>query len=150
VKRTFVVLLLSLVFGASLTMSLAQPKRSRATREFMREKLALSQKLLEGLAIEDFDLLSTRAMKLSAMTQLETWRAIETPDYDLQSLQFRRHVDALAKAAKDRNLDAATLAYVRVTMSCVECHKFIRGKDSASLHIEATQPAQLASAVGTR
>lgn len=136
--------------GASLTITLAQPKRSRATREFMREKLALSQKLLEALAIEDFELLSTRAMKLSAMTQLETWRAIETPDYDLQSLQFRRNVDALAKAAKDRNLDAATLAYVRVTMSCVECHKFIRGKDSASLNIERTQPAQLASAAGTR
>ncbi len=116
----------------------------------MREKLALSQKLLEALAIEDFELLSTRAMKLSAMTQLETWRAVETPDYDLQSLQFRRNVDALAKAAKDRNLDAATLAYVRVTMSCVECHKFIRGKDSAMLKIEPTNPARLALAVVTR
>ncbi len=131
-------------------MTLAQARKSRATREFMREKLALSQKLLEALAIEDFELLSTRAMKLSAMTQLETWRAVETPDYDLQSLQFRRNVDALAKAAKDRNLDAATLAYVRVTMSCVECHKFIRGKDSAMLKIEPTNPARLALAVVTR
>ena len=37
-------------------------------------------------------------------------------------------VDALTKSARDRNLDAATLAYVRVTKGCVDCHKFVRGK----------------------
>jgi hypothetical protein len=45
---------------------------------------------------------------------------------------FRRHVNSLVKAAKDRNLDAATLGYVRMTMSCVDCHKLVRGKLVAS------------------
>ena len=60
------------------------------------------------------------------------WRLFENPDYELQSQTFRRHVDSLVKAAKDKNLDAATLAYVRVTMSCVDCHKLVRGKLVAS------------------
>ena len=41
---------------------------------------------------------------------------------------FRRQANALTKAAQEKNLDAATLAYVRLTMSCVDCHKFVRGK----------------------
>ncbi len=66
------------------------------------------------------------------MTQEADWRLFENPDYDQQSLAFRRQVDALVKAAKDKNLDAATLAYVRMTMSCVDCHKLVRGKLVAS------------------
>ena len=28
--------------------------------------------------------------------------------------------------AKAKNLDGATLAYVRLTMNCIECHKYVR------------------------
>jgi hypothetical protein len=66
------------------------------------------------------------------MTQEADWRAFENPDYDQHSATFRRQVDALAKAARNKNLDGATLAYVRMTMSCVDCHKFVRGKVVAS------------------
>ena len=66
------------------------------------------------------------------MSKEADWRVFENPDYDQQSVTFRRHVNSLVKAAKDKNLDAATLAYVRVTMSCVDCHKLVRGKLVAS------------------
>jgi cytochrome c556 len=111
---------------------LAQSRRQRAVKEFMRDKLELSQKVLEGLATEDYDLIFAKATRLSAMTQEADWRAFENPDYDQHSLAFRRHVDAVARAAKSRNLDGATLAYVRMTMSCVDCHKYVRGKVVAS------------------
>lgn len=124
-------LLLTLAVTATLAATLAQPRRNRTGQEFMREKLALSQKILEGLALEDFEIIATRATKLSSMSQGTDWRVMENPDYDQQSLLFRRQADALIRAAKDRNIDTATLAYVRMTMSCVDCHKFIRGKLSA-------------------
>jgi cytochrome c556 len=69
---------------------------------------------------------------LSAMTQEADWRAFENPDYEQNSATFRRQVDALVKSARNKNLDGATLAYVRMTMSCVDCHKFVRGKIVAS------------------
>ena len=40
--------------------------------------------------------------------------------------EFRRIVDKMQKAAKEKRLDGATLAYVDMTMSCVECHKYAR------------------------
>ena len=94
----------------------------------MREKLELAQRVLEGLATEDYDLIITKGTRLSAMSKEADWRVFENPDYDQQSVTFRRHV----KAAKDKNLDDATLDDVRVTMSCVDCHKLVRGKLVAS------------------
>ena len=128
------ILLLALVLAtaAGLTASFAQSKRDRAAKEFMRDKLELSQRVLEGLATEDYDLIIAKGTRLSAMTKDADWRLFENPDYDQQSLSFRRQVDALVKSAKDKNLDAATLAYVRMTMSCVDCHKLVRGKLVAS------------------
>lgn len=121
------------VLAIGVTLSLAQSRRSRAAKEFMRDKLELSQKILEGVVIEDWDLVTAKGTKLSAMTHEADWRVFENPNYDQQSKTFRQHVDSLVKAAKKKDLDAATLAYVRMTMSCVDCHKAVRGKIVASV-----------------
>jgi hypothetical protein len=105
-----------------------QPKAPLSTKEFMREKLGHSQKVLEALVLEDFFTLEQRSKKLSAMTQEATWQAFQNPDYAQHSATFRRHANSLTKAAHDKDLDGATLAYVRLTMSCVDCHKLVRGK----------------------
>jgi hypothetical protein len=116
-----------------LVNALAQPRKSSPTKAFMRQKLEHSQRVLEGITLEDFDLVSKNAKKLSAMSQEVSWRAFENPEYIRYSDAFRRNVDELTRAAAERNLDGATLAYVKVTMSCVECHKFVRGKKAAWL-----------------
>ena len=131
-KSKLLILTILIAAAAGLSVALAQTKRSRAAKEFMRDKLELSQRVLEGLATEDYDLIIAKGTRLSAMTKEADWRLFENPDYDQQSVTFRRHVNSLVKAAKDKNLDAATLAYVRVTMSCVDCHKLVRGKLVAS------------------
>ena len=133
-RTKFVVVTLLALLAAGVIMSSAQNKKSRATKEFMRDKLELTQGVLEGLAVENYDLIISRSQRLSAMSQEVDWKVFENPDYEQQSIAFRRNVDALTKAAKNKNLDGATLAYVRVTMSCVECHKYVRGRLVASLN----------------
>ncbi len=127
-KAKWIALSVVIVMCATVMVALSQPKRQRPAREFMRAKLELSQKILEGLALEDFDSIATKGRRLAAMTHEADWKQFENPDYEQQSVLFRRQVDALVRAAKDKNLDSATLAYVRATMSCVDCHKLVRGK----------------------
>jgi hypothetical protein len=127
-KTKILRLILVLTIAAGLSVALAQTKRHRAAKEFMRDKLELSQRVLEGLATEDYNLIVAKGTRLSAMSKEADWRVFENPDYDQQSITFSRHVDSLVRSAKEKNLDAATLAYVRVTMSCVDCHKLVRGK----------------------
>jgi cytochrome c556 len=132
-KTRILSLTIVLMVVAGLAATFAQTKRNRAAKEFMRDKLELSQRVLEGVTTEDYDLIVSKGTRLSAMTKEADWRLFENSDYDQQSLLFRRQVDALVKSAKDKNLDAATLAYVRMTMSCVDCHKLVRGKLVAAL-----------------
>ncbi|MCL6644623.1 MAG: hypothetical protein K6U88_06545, partial [Dehalococcoidia bacterium] len=40
--------------------------------------------------------------------------------------QVRRAVDAVSAAAKQKNLDGASLAYMQMTLNCVRCHKYLR------------------------
>ena len=124
--------------ATGLAVTAAESRRNRAAKEFMRDKLELSQQALEGLAMEDYDLLIAKGTKLSAMTRAADWKLFENPDYDQQIRLFRRQVDSMVKAAKDKNLDAATLAYVRMTMSCVDCHKLVRGKLVAAVDRSAS------------
>jgi hypothetical protein len=93
---------------------------------FMRAKLEHSQKVLEGLALEDYDLIAKHGQALSLLSLESSWNVLETVSYIQHSNDFRRATGALQQAAKEKNLDGATLAYVEVCMKCVNCHKYVR------------------------
>ena len=67
-KSKLLILTILIAAAAGLSVALAQTKRSRAAKEFMRDKLELSQRVLEGLATEDYDLIIAKGTRLSAMT----------------------------------------------------------------------------------
>jgi cytochrome c556 len=95
-------------------------------REFMRRKLTHSEQVLEGLATEDFKSIAQHAQQLSLLSQATTWQVLQTADYLDHSSEFRRAADRLTEAARKKNLDGAALAYVDMTMSCINCHKYVR------------------------
>jgi len=99
---------------------------------FMRAKLAHSSAVLEGLSLEDFDLIAKGAQELSLASQDAGWQVLQTEDYARQSLEFRRACDGLRRAAKEENLDAAVLAWMDVTMKCVQCHRYVRDEERAT------------------
>lgn len=103
--------------------AVAEPDRVAV---FMRAKLAHSQDVLEGLAIEDFDLIEKAAQQLSLVSEDASWQVLQTEDYARQSADFRRSCDSLRRAAKARNLDGAALAWMEVTLKCIQCHKYVR------------------------
>ena len=92
----------------------------------MRAKLGHAQNVLEGLAVEDFDLIDRGANDLALASQASSWQVLQTADYARHSDEFRRSCNALRTAAKARNLDGAALAWMEVTMKCIQCHKYVR------------------------
>lgn len=113
----------SLIFGGAVIGFSQKPSK---TSEFMQLKLSYAQKLLEGIAIEDFDMIAKNARNMSLQSMEESWQVFETPEYLQHSDEFRRSADAVAKAAHEKNLDGAALAYVGLTLKCVNCHKYVR------------------------
>jgi hypothetical protein len=93
---------------------------------FMRLKLQHSQKLLEGIALEDFASIEKSAQQLSLLSHEENWRVFTTPEYLRHSEEFRRAVETVREAATKKNVDGAALGYVGMTLNCVQCHKYVR------------------------
>jgi len=103
------------------------------TKETMRFKLEYAQKVLEGIALEDYQLIAFNAEKLKALGQSAGWNYRQTAEYQRHTSDFIRQAEALSKAAERRNIDAATVAYFQLTASCVSCHRHLRGNEQASL-----------------
>ena len=59
-----------------VTLGLFLPSHAQEANkvsEFMRAKLTHSQRVLEGLTIEDFDLIAKHAQEMSLLSQAATW-----------------------------------------------------------------------------
>ena len=100
---------------------------------FMRLKLNHAQKVLEGIALEDFTMIEKHSQRMSLLAQDENWMVMETPEYAHHSADFRRAADNITAMAREKNLDGATDGYIALTKNCVSCHKYTRGVRMAGL-----------------
>jgi cytochrome c556 len=96
-------------------------------RDFMRAKLKLSERALEGLVNDDLKAVQKAAQEMKLLSLEETWRVLQTADYVEFSRKFRADADALVTAAGKNQLDSSTVAFNKLTTRCVECHKYVRG-----------------------
>ena len=94
----------------------------------MQRKLLHSQAVLEGLAKKDFAKIDAGADGLLECLKDVTWKINETEKYLAHTKDFLTRVEGLKKAAKDKNIDAAALSYVDMTLTCVRCHQHLRGE----------------------
>lgn len=121
---------LALISAGLLGADKAEKKEKKDPKEFetlMRKKLRRSQDALEALALEDFDKIKAAGADLKAISLMDEWKKYDTPAYNELSDDFRKAVERMNKAAEEKNLDGATIGFVQATMSCVDCHKLIRG-----------------------
>ena len=67
-----------------------------------------------------------RARSMNALGQMESWVRGGTPEYRTQLRIFHDANEQLIRMADADQLDGAALAYVQLTLSCVNCHKVVR------------------------
>lgn len=111
-----------------------QPSKAKAGGEpaktmrqrFMEGKLVVSQEILQGVVLSDFKLIEKGAIGMNLLTTAEEWGFSNSKEYGRMSEDLRRISKQLVKAAQDKNGEAATLAYQRLTLNCVECHQALR------------------------
>jgi hypothetical protein len=112
--------------AAKPTEPVAFPPAKSKISKFMRAKLAASQSVLDGLVTEDYDKIQKGAETMIVMSKASDWQVIQGPTYAQYSSEFRRAAERLAKRAKAKQLDSAALAYMHVTMTCINCHKYVK------------------------
>jgi cytochrome c556 len=128
--RRIVATLLVLTMGSAASI-ISTARGEDDLSAFMKVKLRHAEKVLEGLATEDYELIVKNSQAISLLCEDEMWAVLQTPEYRERSREFRRSVDAITEAARGKNLEAAALSYVDATMKCVSCHKYVRKTRSA-------------------
>jgi uncharacterized protein YdbL (DUF1318 family) len=121
-----------LTIGFLAVRAMAAPKVGTDDKELMRKKLTHGQAILEGLSLENLELVKKSAEELSLISLESQWLSAHSPRYNQLATQFRAETETVAQMAGAGNLEGATLGYVRVVTSCVECHKVVRGAEKTA------------------
>ncbi len=121
------------VVAVSLWVTLLLSRQSDPLETIMQWKLEYAHNLLQALILEDFDAMDRNAERLQRLSEASNWNVLRTHEYTRHSSEFRRAVDALERAAQEKDIDSAALAYVEMTLQCVQCHTYVRGVERAGL-----------------
>jgi hypothetical protein len=113
--------------GASgIARELPLQDQKKEPSAFMQQKLQSAQAALNGIAVANLPLIETSATELVLLSRKAEFQLMKTEEYGKQSEAFHRSAQEMLNAAKAKNLDAAALAYVQLTLNCVICHKYVR------------------------
>lgn len=104
-----------------------QDEKAKELSAIMRKKLDASSQILEGLCIENADMIVAGANTLGeTMGKRELLEVFRDAEYREHNREFREITRRLADAAKAKNFDQATLRWVDGVLSCIECHNHTR------------------------
>ena len=118
--KTFVTIALLMI--ATIGNANAQ---TTATARVMRQKLVDAQGVMAAVVTSNWGELDRRSKALAKATEDPAWLVLRTPEYAKQGEAFLRAVNDLVDAAASRDADGAPLAYVTLTMRCVQCHRYV-------------------------
>ncbi len=112
--------------AAAATPAADADQPSSEVPAFMRGKLKMVGAIVEGMATEDFEMVSDGARELAELAESAAWAADRDPFYRHYSSSFEQAVGGLLSAAESESVEKVTFAYVHVTFSCTACHQHVR------------------------
>ncbi len=96
-----------------------------ALKRVMQQKLGHSQVILAAVTTSNWGEMERQSEALIQLTKDPAWTVLNTLEYARHSQAFVRAAEDLLDAARRRDLDAAPLAYVSMTLACVQCHRYV-------------------------
>ena len=112
--------------AAKSTREDRKPNRVDDTRLYMRAKLASSQRVMEGLVAENYDLIIDGASQMRDISHASHWPRTVDEVYQHYSVEFRRQCDKLKAQAARSDLQAAHYTYLHLSTTCIDCHNYVR------------------------
>ena len=94
--------LYSIALAGLALLPFAAGQERKKEESIMKKKLAAAQKLLGGLAQNDFDTIQDSADRLNDYSKQAAWKLVETPRYEVYSEEFQRLTLKMSNQAKAR------------------------------------------------
>jgi hypothetical protein len=122
--RTTVIRIGVILLTATLGASGASTQQVRL-KSVMQLKLQHAQRILGDVVTSDWASLEADSAALQQATRDPAWSVLTTPEYIRHTMIFTHAVEDLRDAAAHHDLELAPVAYVSLTLSCVQCHRYV-------------------------
>ncbi len=124
----------------------AQPQK-QDVEEFMARKLKSSQRTIEGVMTNDFQLIRDECSKMVDLSRHAAWKQLASPVYIQDTADFVAAAEFLEKMAAAEDAEGTSMAFSRLTASCANCHLHVRTPRVAQLeHNQLQENNQLSEA----
>lgn len=128
-RLVLVLMSVGLASAATAADSVKTPTKTPTTTQMlMRQKLECAHGLLEGIVRENFDMITKNAETLATISRATTWHKQDSAEFLHFAKSFQNSADFLVEQAKAKNIEGVALGQMRVTLDCMQCHTFVRGK----------------------
>ncbi len=122
---------------------IAAPADDEAMQKFMARKLAAAQKTLEALAKDNFDQIRTSSSDMIELSRHEAWERMASPRFVQDTVDFVAAAEFLSRMAEAKDAEGTSLGFMRLTMTCTNCHQHMRASSVADLDRRAPDQSRV-------
>lgn len=115
---------------------IAAPPAKSAMEKFMARKLTAAQKALEGVAREDYEQIRKMSAEMIDLSRHEAWERMASARFVQDTADFVTAVEFLDRMADTKDAEGVSLGFMRMTMTCTNCHAHVRTSSVAQRELE--------------
>ena len=112
---------------------IAAPAGKDDMAKFMAQKLAAAQRALEGVSREDFELIRETTTDMIELSRHEAWNQMASPRFVQDTMDFVAAAEFMHRMAETKDAEGISLGFMRLTMTCTNCHSHVRSSKVAQL-----------------
>lgn len=119
--------------SAAVQVEIATPPDKNTMEKFMTRKLAAAQRALEGLARDDHALIQKATAEMIELSRQAAWEQMASYRFVQDTTDFVAAAEFLSRMADAKDVEGTSLGFMRLTMTCTNCHNHVRTASVAKL-----------------
>jgi len=125
---------------AAVQVEIAAPPDKKVMEKFMTRKLAAAQRALEGVTREDHELIQEATVEMIDLSRQAAWEQMASYRFIQDTADFVTAAEFLSRMADVKDAEGTSLGFMRLTMTCTNCHRHVRTAKIAKLE-ETSEPS---------
>jgi len=119
--------------SAAVQVEIAAPPDKNVMEKFMTRKLAAAQRTLEGVAREDHELIQKATAEMIDLSRQAAWEQMASYRFVQDTTDFVAAAEFLSRMSDAKDAEGTSLGFMRLTMTCTNCHRHVRTASVAKL-----------------
>jgi hypothetical protein len=112
--------------SAAVQVEIAAPPDKKTMETFMTRKLAAAQRALEGVARDDHALIQKATAEMIELSRQAAWEQMASYRFVQDTTDFVAAAEFLSRMADAKDVEGTSLGFMRLTMTCTNCHNHVR------------------------